>query len=776
MNALELAYGRLSEIEGEILLDLNRLESNALEHLKKTRKQLENLSIKKIELELGDNFNKIESFGNKLKTVADESDCALNKIKKTVSVVETVTALYNSASKALDHFNNDTPDQAFSEIEKYIAAVESARTKGHWEEVVNVITKGYIGQVISSLRLVVIESLRTNVSNDHSKLLTRLALSLNAEKEAYDSYLSFVKVETERGTALTSLTAPYNNTSNEYEGYNGYGISEMNNLNRVILKSKNLLNRQGNSVLTELGTIYYIKIVREIHLYSSTEASKIFIDFIKTNLLTNHISTQITEAQLDKQNQMVETNGFEISEKADLTQLNNSDSLNSASEAIISELEKTLKDSNFVNMITSEVKYQKLLDNIAIMASLWIDFETSLRETTAPIYANLLVKQDEKEYSPDGLVFLSNATKMIQSILSAYVHLQHAFTLKTVVQAIQVSDTIYISENENTLTSTLVDDVFFILQKSQHRSIGTGDIQTACATFNQVSSIISNELKNALTHNLVQSQPIYEKWTQKLENLMNGSLYNMLDEYFKRTRGGFPELIGEFTLNCHFKTGSKYSFVHSLNNIEECLGLLAKFKEEMSECFSKEFLKQKEKNLLVENAIQELDSVETELEQILETCCNYALNMFKDHLNDPLIKFSMAEESFSDIVVSVLDIVLSHIKSSYSPNVGLKCMNNLLEKLCKYLENMVLEKKFTIYGAVYFDGAVRSLVHSCSKHNQELRKQFSTLLQISDVLNVNNADDLILLKGIFYVISHFIEFEYKFDIYKYSSLRTDLTL
>ncbi|XP_954181.1 uncharacterized protein TA20105 [Theileria annulata] len=703
MNALELVYGRLSEIEGEILLDLNRLESNALEHLKKTRKQLENLSIKKIELELGDNFNKIESFGNKLKTVADESDCALNKIKKTVSVVETVTALYNSASKALDHFNNDTPDQAFSEIEKYIAAVESARTKGHWEEVVNVITKGYIGQVISSLRLLVIESLRTNVSNDHSKLLTRLALSLNAEKEAYDSYLSFVKVETERGTAFTSLTAPYNNTSNEYEGYNGFGISEMNSLNRVILKSKNLLNRQGNSVLTELGTIYYIKIVREIHLYSSTEASKIFIDFIKTNLLPNHISTQITEPQLDKQNQMVETNGFEISEKADLTQLNNSDSLNSASEAIISELEKTLKDSNFVNMITSEVKYQKLLDNIAIMASLWIDFETSLRETTAPIYPNLLVKQDEKEYSPDGLVFLSNATKMIQSILSAYVHLQHAFTLKTVVQAIQVSDTIYISENENTLTSTLVDDVFFILQKSQHRSIGTGDIQTACATFNQVSSIISNELKNALTHNLVQSQPIYEKWTQKLENLMNGSLYNMLDEYFKRTRGGFPELIGGFTLNCHFKN----SFVHSLNNIEECLGLLAKFKEEMSECFSKEFLKQKEKNLLVENAIQELDSVETELEQILETCCNYALNI-------KILKIS---------VVSVLDIVLSHIKSSYSPNVGLKCMNNLLEKLCKYLENMVLEKKFTIYGAVYFDGAVRSLVHSCSKHNQELRKQ-----------------------------------------------------
>eukprot|EP00375_Theileria_parva_P003438 XP_766120.1 hypothetical protein [Theileria parva strain Muguga] len=516
MNALESVYGRLSEIEGEILSDLSRLELSTLEHLKNTRKQLENLSVKKIELELGDNFHKIESFGNKLKTVADESDCALNKIKKAVNVVETVSSLYNSASKALDYFNNDTPEQAFSEIEKYIMAVESARAKGHWEEVLNLISKGYIGQVISSLRSLVIESLRTNVSNDHSKLLTRLALSLNAEKEAYDSYLSFVKMETERKTALTSLTAPFINTDNEYEGYNGYGTSEINSLNRVIFNSKNLLNRQGNSVLTELGTIYYIKIVREIHLYSSTEASRIFIDFIKANLLPNYNSTHSIETQLDKQNKMVEINGFEKSEKAELAHLNNSDSLNLVSETIISELEKALKDPNFVNMITSEVKYQKLLDNIAIMASHWLDFETALRETTGPIYANLLVKQDEKEYSPDGLVFLSNATKMIQSILSAYVHLQHAFTLKTVVQAIQVSDTIYISENENTLTSTLVDDVFFILQKSQHRSIGTGDIQTACATFNQVSSIISNELKNSLTDNLIQSQPIYEKWTQVL--------------------------------------------------------------------------------------------------------------------------------------------------------------------------------------------------------------------------------------------------------------------
>ncbi|UKJ88045.2 hypothetical protein MACJ_000488 [Theileria orientalis] len=472
------------------------------------------------------------------------------------------------------------------------------------------------------------------------------------------------------------------------------------------------------------------------------------------------------------------------------------------SEALLSRLERAFEDPNVVETIVADSKYQTVLDTIAIMASLWSDFESALRDSTRPVYSKLsisllspgsngvnvvpppssqlpadpsnpqnvsnttlpsnLLVHNGNTYGPDGLVTLSLATKTLQSLLNAYVQLQHVFILKYVNQAIQV-DAIYQS------VSTLVDDVFFILQKSQQRSIGTGDLQTACATFNQTSAIIGGELKTALVGNLVESRAVYERWAQKLDNLASSSVQAMLEEHLKKAKGSVPDSIG-----------SKHSFVHSLNNVEECLGLLEKFKQEMSECFADRFFKEKqEKNLLIDNTIQTLDSVTTELEEILSTCCEYVFNILKDHLNDPLLKFgttdfemddekysrSQNDESFADQLVSVLNIILGHLSTNYTPKVALKCMTNLVEKLSKYLETCTLSKRFTIYGAVYFDTAIRSLVYACSSYNQEIRKQFTSLLQISDVLNVNNRDDLMLLK----------ESEYTIDISKYSGLRTDLT-
>ncbi|BAM39106.1 uncharacterized protein TOT_010000568 [Theileria orientalis strain Shintoku] len=430
------------------------------------------------------------------------------------------------------------------------------------------------------------------------------------------------------------------------------------------------------------------------------------------------------------------------------TALNHRDNATSShnsleSEALLSRLKRALEDANVVETVVADSKYQTVLDTIAMMASLWSDFESALRDSTRPPLAHPPLTNNT--YGTDGLVTLSLATKTLQSLLSAYVQLQHVFILKYVKQAIQV-DAIYQS------VSTLVDDVFFILQKSQQRSIGTGDLQTACATFNQTSAIIGGELKTALVGNLVESRSLYERWAQKLDNLSSSSVQTMLEDHLKKTRGSIPDSIG-----------SKHSFVHSLNNVEECLGLLEKFKQEMSESFADRFFKEKQQqNLLIDNTIQTLDSVASELEEILNTCCEYVFNILKDHLNDPLLKFgavdfemddekysrSQNDESFADQLVSVLNVILGHLDTNYTPKVALKCMTNLVEKLSKYLETATLSKRFTIYGAVYFDTAIRSLVYACSSYNQEIRRQFTALLQISDVLNVNNRDDLMLLKGI----------------------------
>ncbi|UKK00458.2 hypothetical protein MACK_000531 [Theileria orientalis] len=598
----------------------------------------------------------------------------------------------------------------------------------------------------------------SGISNNNS---TSYSTS-NSTSLANDTHLASHNTLNPRDNARNSHNSHSNISYNSYPG-TSYNNNASSNSNII---SNNSTSNNGNNSTNNSNTISS----NHSGIYSSGNATLYNPSTLNlhTNIATNsmHQSSRNTAISME-------------------------------SESLLSQLERALEDANVVETIVGDSKYQTVLDTIAIMASLWSDFESALRDSTRPVYSKLNISLlshgdssnpqninttnlttdlplnnstklppnplvSDNTYGPDGLVTLSLATKTLQSLLNAYVQIQHVFILKYVKQAILV-DAIYQS------VSTLVDDVFFILQKSQQRSIGTGDLQTACATFNQTSAIIGGELKTALVGNLVESRAVYERWAQKLENLSSSSVQTMLEEHFKKTLGSVPDSIG-----------SKHSFVHSLNNVEECLGLLEKFKQEMSECFADRFFKEKqEKNLLIDNTIQTLDSVTTELEEILNTCCEYVFNILKDHLNDPLLKFgaidfemddekysrSQNDESFADQLVSVLNIILGHLNTNYTPKVALKCMTNLVEKLSKYLETCTLSKRFTIYGAVYFDTAIRSLVYACSSYNQEIRKEFTTLLQISDVLNVNNRDDLMLLK----------ESEYTIDISKYSGLRTDLT-
>lgn len=112
-----------------------------------------------------------------------------------------------------------------------------------------------------------------------------------------------------------------------------------------------------------------------------------------------------------------------------------------------------------------------------------------------------------------------------------------------------------------------------------------------------------------------------------------------------------------------------FSFVHCLNNVEECLNFLSKFKREISEGFNEEFIKHGKMDLLVENTLESMDSVISDYEQLLDASCKYALSILKVglllmtsfttcqfHIADPLnrfneIDFNIDEEAYASYQV-----------------------------------------------------------------------------------------------------------------------------
>jgi hypothetical protein len=65
-----------------------------------------------------------------------------------------------------------------------------------------------------------------------------------------------------------------------------------------------------------------------------------------------------------------------------------------------------------------------------------------------------------------------------------------------------VSKAITIDEwSADALTTSMVDDVFFILQKCGRRALATGNLQCLCAILGQINNLLSNSLRTALELN-----------------------------------------------------------------------------------------------------------------------------------------------------------------------------------------------------------------------------------------------------------------------------------
>jgi hypothetical protein len=74
---------------------------------------------------------------------------------------------------------------------------------------------------------------------------------------------------------------------------------------------------------------------------------------------------------------------------------------------------------------------------------------------------------------------------------------QEEFYLDENVQkAIQIDEW-----SEDALTTSMVDDVFFILQKCGRRALATGSLQCLCAILGQLNNLLSNSLRAALEYN-----------------------------------------------------------------------------------------------------------------------------------------------------------------------------------------------------------------------------------------------------------------------------------
>lgn len=111
----------------------------------------------------------------------------------------------------------------------------------------------------------------------------------------------------------------------------------------------------------------------------------------------------------------------------------------------------------------------------------------------------------------------------IQEIMSHYVFLEEFFMVENVRKAIRIDEAI-----PDALTTSMVDDVFYILQNSSRRAISTANVHPVLASLNNINTFLNGEFKEALLNKLREP--------------------NLASRLFSVAGGGVPKTGAEITL------------------------------------------------------------------------------------------------------------------------------------------------------------------------------------------------------------------------------------
>lgn len=281
------------------------------------------------------------------------------------------------------------------------------------------------------------------------------------------------------------------------------------------------------------------------------------------------------------------------------------------------------------------------------------------------------------------------------------------------------------------------------------RAINSCDINFVCAMVNFLNQAIESEIKEVLDTNLKESKRLYGPWVSHFINLAPPPKGE------HPLAGLFLDMEGRPRENL----SSINSWPHSMNNLQQCIDYMDKLKMNSEESFEEMFPgdEYKDQRTMFTSVISALDSTKADFERLHFEACKQGLQMLKVHLSPMLqpldvLNYEINEVKYADFQVndpfakgfiSQANIIHQHLKSVLNSVSCEDIMQHMAEQTCTRIERTVLKKKFSLFGSLQFDTDVRALCSFFTDvSEQALRHKFARLLEMSTLLNLENAAEL----------------------------------
>lgn len=306
----------------------------------------------------------------------------------------------------------------------------------------------------------------------------------------------------------------------------------------------------------------------------------------------------------------------------------------------------------------------------------------------------------------------------VQELMGKYLEFERFYMEESIKKAVMM-DTI---EGDDALTSSLVDDVFFIVRKCVMRSLRSGSLDVLCAVINNAVNALETDMCTFFGQTLSAGYPgsgYFNRFTPDLEKIRQSFLAALNNtevavEYSKSLSQAFREEIPLKLRDCN--TEKLDSCLHDFSRVNA--SLMASNK----------------------NGFRQLQGslVEPKLLAWMEPFYEQNYKMTESEFAQ-----AEAENPFVQTLVLNIDTMFREFKSKLTTNNYDTLVVVMAAESALQLEKAVMKTEFNRLGSMALDKVVRTLINYFSGASAwPIREKFARLVQVTTVLNLERVSDL----------------------------------
>lgn len=374
---------------------------------------------------------------------------------------------------------------------------------------------------------------------------------------------------------------------------------------------------------------------------------------------------------------------------------------------VCSQINSRTEGSSVDNTIIDSRKIEPLLTELLVLCNRGEEYIkyvlVSMADAAAP---NTLSPSLETSVRGGAL------SSSLRELLSYYISLEEYYLEESVSKAIEIDEAV-----PGSLTSSMVDDSFYILLSSGKRALSTARAPSAVAILNQINTVLSTTYRTSLVHKLqgtparlAACAPSAENPQPSTEAMSYAMAINDVDlssVYSSKLRNQLESVSSQI-----------FSSPHDMDRIRLVLADLNKTAADVQK--------------LADQASEQLTtSLMSRLRPLLDAFVSSSYELLGDDGID---------ESWSTNVLIAFDTAFTWLQQVLSPSLFDKVMESSTDKIVSRMEAAVAQKQFTQLGGLQLEKDIRSLILGLADlTSKSMREKFSRLQQTATVLGVETA-------------------------------------